>query len=462
MYHFPKREVVSGTQRIKDLQVNTAGKQERALVCNLMEHVINPKNIWIAYKQVKQNKGAGGIDDMQVEDFAGWFKEQGSKLVNELRNGNYHPQAVRLVEIPKPNGGVRRLGIPTVKDRVIQQAISQVLSPIYEAEFSPSSYGFRPNRSAHQALQKASEYVSSGRTVVVDIDLKNFFDAVNHDRLMYRLSTLIGDKSLLKLIRKYLQSGIMIDGVVSQRTKGTPQGSPLSPLLSNIVLDELDKELERRGHSFVRYADDCNIFVRSQKAGERVMQTLGGFIENKLKLTINQEKSKVCEVSESKFLGYTILNDGILTISKPSIERIKTKIRQLTRRNKGVKLEQIISELNPVLRGWLNYFRYAQCHKFVQNLDAWIRRKLRCYRIKQCKLVQTLQQFLQRQGVEKWQSWILALSGKGYWRKSSCPQSNQAMGREWFQQLGLYNLTFNYETFNYLQKPPCTKVRTVV
>jgi len=462
VYPFPSREAVCGAQGIKDLQVKTAGKQERALMCNLMELVVSPKNLWSAYKQVKQNKGAGGIDGMQVEDFAGWFKEHGSILIDELRNGNYHPQAVRLVEIPKPNGGVRRLGIPTVKDRVIQQAISQVLSPIYEAEFSPNSYGFRPNRNAHQALQKASEYVSSGRTVVVDIDLKNFFDAVNHDRLMHRLSTRIGDKTLLRLIRKYLQSGIMIDGVLSQRTEGTPQGSPLSPLLSNIVLDELDKELEGRGHCFVRYADDCNIFVRSQKAGERVMQTLGGFIENKLRLKINQEKSKVCVVSESKFLGYTILNNGIPTISKQSIERIKTKVRQLTRRNRGVKFERIISELNLVLRGWLNYFRYAKCHKFVQHLDAWIRRKLRCYRIKQCKRVHTLQQFLHRQGVENWQSWLLALSGKGYWKKSGCPQSNQAMGIEWFQQLGLYNLTFNYETLNHLQKPPCTKVRTVV
>jgi len=459
---FSAREDVYGTQETKALQVNVAGEQERALVYNLMEIVLSPKNLWTAYKQVKQNKGAGGIDGMQVDDFAKWFKDNGSTLIEELRSGNYQPQSVRLVEIPKPNGGVRKLGIPTVIDRVIQQAINQVLSPLYELEFSDSSYGFRPNRSAHQALHKASAYVSDGRTFVVDIDLQNFFDTVNHDRLMYRLSTKIGDKSLLRMIRKYLQSGIMADGIVSQRTEGTPQGSPLSPLLSNIVLDELDKELERRGHRFVRYADDCNIFVRSQNAGERVMQTLSSFIENKLKLKINQEKSKVCGVSESKFLGYTILNSGILTVSKQSIVRIKTKVRQITRRNRGVKFENLISELNPTLRGWLNYFRFAQCRRLVQNLDAWVRRKLRCYRIKQCKRVHTLQQFLHRQGVEKWQSWILALSGKGFWRKSGCPQSNQAMGIEWFQQLGLYNLTLNYETFNHLQKPPCTKVRTVV
>jgi group II intron reverse transcriptase/maturase len=462
VYPFSKREAVSGAYELKDLQVIVAGEQERALVCNLMEIVLSPKNIWTAYKQVKQNKGAGGTDGMQVEEFAEWFKHNGSRLIEELRNGKYQPQPVRLVEIPKPNGGKRKLGIPTVIDRVIQQAISQELVPIYEAEFSDSSYGFRPKRSAHQALQKASEYVSDGRTVVVDIDLKNFFDVVNHDRLMYRLSTRIGDKSLLRLIRKYLQSGIMTDGVVSQRTEGTPQGSPLSPLLSNIVLDELDRELERRGHCFVRYADDCNIFVHSQKAGERVMQTLCGFIENKLKLKINTEKSKVCFVSESKFLGYTILTNGMLTVSKQSILRIKSKIKQITRRNRGVKFEQVIAELNHALRGWLNYFRWAKCHKFVQNLDAWIRRKLRCYRIKRCKCVHTLQQFLHRRGVETWQSWILALSGKGFWRKSGCPQCHQAMGQAWFQELGLYSLTFNYETLNNLQKPPCTKVRTVV
>jgi group II intron reverse transcriptase/maturase len=399
---------------------------------------------------------------MTVGEFAQWFKSHGTELVVALKTGAYQPQSVRLVEIPKPNGGTRKLGIPTVIDRVIQQAISQVLTPLYEAEFSSSSYGFRPNRSAQQALQKASEYVADGHGIVVDLDLKNFFDVVHHDRLMYRLSTKIGDKSLLKLIRKYLQSGIMIDGVVSQRTEGTPQGSPLSPLLSNIVLDELDKELERRGHRFVRYADDCNIFVRSQKAGERVMQSLSSFIESKLKLQINEAKSKVCEVKERKFLGYTILNNGMLVVSQSSIKRFKQTIKTLTRRNRGVKFEQIIAELNLKLRGWLNYFRHAKCYGLVQSLDSWIRRKLRCYRLKQCKRVHTMQQFLHKQGVEKWQSWILALSGKGLWRKSGCPQAHQAMGLAYFTELKLYNLTSNYETFNHLQKPPCTRVRTVV
>jgi group II intron reverse transcriptase/maturase len=253
-----------------------------------------------------------------------------------------------------------------------------VLSPIYERNFSDHSYGFRPNRSAHQALKKGSGYVESGESIVVDLDLKTFFDVVNHDRLMYRLSTTIDDKTLLGLIRKYLQSGIMVDGVVSQRTEGTPQGSPLSPLLSNIVLDELDEELDRRGHKFVRYADDGTIYVRSREAGERVMESISNFIENKLKLLVNREKSQVCEVNQTKFLGYTIQKDGNLSIAKKSVERFKGKIRSITKRNRGVKLEQVIAELVPVMRGWLHYFRHAQCKSLLRNLDFWIRRKLRC------------------------------------------------------------------------------------
>jgi group II intron reverse transcriptase/maturase len=294
------------------------------------------------------------------------------------------------------------------------------------------------------------------------LDLKNFFDVVNHNRLMHRLTQTIGDKPLLKLIRKYLQSGIMTDGVVSQRTEGTPQGSPLSPLLSNIVLDELDKEMESRGHKFVRYADDCNIFVRSQTAGERVMKSISDFIEGKLKLQINQEKSQVCPSNQTRFLGYTTRWDGTLSIADKSLERIKDKVRKITKRNRGRSFEQIISELTPVLRGWLLYFQYASGLKPIQRLDSWIRRKLRCYRIKQCKRTITLQRFLVSLGVEKWQSWILALSGIGLWRKSNCPQSLQAMSLRWFDEQGLYNLTLNYNRLNNLRKPPCTKVRTVV
>ncbi|MGL5979799.1 MAG: group II intron reverse transcriptase/maturase, partial [Phocaeicola sp.] len=358
-----------------------------------MEKVLCHNNIKQAYKQVKQNKGVAGIDQMPVEGFAKWYNEHKTELLRTLYDGSYLPQGVKQVEIPKPNGGKRKLGIPTVTDRVIQQAIAQVLIPIYEKKFSDHSYGFRPNRSAHSALKKGCKYVEEGRMIVVDIDLKTFFDVVNHDRLMHRLSVTIGDKTLLGLIRKYLQSGILVDGLVTQRTEGTPQGSPLSPLLSNIVLDELDEELERRGHKFVRYADDCNIYVHSQEAGDRVMESISNFIERKLKLQVNREKSQVCSVNQTKFLGYTIRKSGSLSIAKKSVDRFKEKVRKLTKRNRGVSFGQIINELTPMMRGWLNYFRYSQSKRLLQNLDSWIRRRLRCYRLKQCKRVSTLQKF---------------------------------------------------------------------
>jgi RNA-directed DNA polymerase len=279
---------------------------------------------------------------------------------------------------------------------------------------------------------------------------------------MYELSTKIGDKILLKLIRKYLQTGILKGGIVSQRLEGTPQGSPLSPLLSNIVLDELDRELEKRGHKFVRYADDCNIFVRSQEAGERVMQSVSNFIENKLKLVVNKDKSKACDVNQTKFLGYTIQKGGWLSVSKQNQKRFKDKIRLMTKRNRGRSFESLISELNPVLRGWLQYFQYSKSLKLMRDLDSWIRRKLRCYRIKQCKRVSTLQQFLKKLGVKNWSSWMLALSGKGHWRKSRSPQVQHAMNNEWFEEQGLYSLVWHYERFKSLKKPPCARACTVV
>ena len=462
MHHLNDSEAVSQADYRKVLQASIAGEQERALTHHLMQVVCSHDNIKRAYKQVKQNKGVAGVDQMPVWAFARWYGKEGEILQTQLLSGTYQPQAVNLVEIPKQGGGMRKLGIPTVTDRIIQQAIAQVLSPIYEGKFSDHSYGFRSKRNAHQALSKASGYVEDGRSIVVDMDLKTFFDVVNHDRLMYQLSETISDKTLLKLIRKYLQSGVMTGGIISQRIEGTPQGSPLSPLLSNIVLDELDTELERRGHKFVRYADDCNIFVRSQEAGERVMQSITGFIEGKQKLIVNKEKSKVCPVNQTKFLGYTVQKSGMLTISTKSLDKLKGKVRQITKRNRGRSFRQIITELTPVLRGWLNYFQYAQCHKLLQGLDQWIRRKLRCYRIKQCKRAITLQRFLESMGVKKWQSWILALSGKGYWRKSNCPQAHEAMGNRWFDEQGLYSLLLNYEKLNNLRKPPCARACTVV
>jgi|LGVE01.1.fsa_nt_gb group II intron reverse transcriptase/maturase len=443
-------------------QLLGAINQGRALAGNLIGMVCSRSNLSQAFKQVKRNKGVAGIDQLPVGDFAHWYQDHGTVLISSLLRGTYYPEALRMVKIPKSNGGQRQLGIPTVKDRIIQQAVSQILTPIYESEFSDFSYGFRPKRSAHQALHQASTYVNEGRSVVVDMDMKSFFDEVNHDRLMRRLSSRIKDRALLLLIRRYLQSGIMVDGLVSQRIKGTPQGSPLSPLLSNIVLDELDKELERRGHHFVRYADDFSIFVRSPKAGERVKKSISAYLTIKLKLRVNEDKSVVCMSHQTKFLAYTIQDTGCLTIASSSVKRLKGKVRKLCRRNRSVSLETLVSDLRPVLRGWLNYFKYASCSCLLRNLDAWIRRKLRCFRLKQCKRTIGIKRFLTKLGVKSWQSWILALSGKGWWRLSGCPQAHQAMNLQWFIDLGLYNMSVIYKQFKHYSKPPCTRVRTVV
>ena len=435
---------VSGATKRKETQVDGAGRQGRVFAENLMNIVCSGENLKRAYKQVKRNKGVPGTDNVPVGKFSTWFIQEGEQLIDQLLTGEYIPSAVKAVTIPKPNGGERHLGIPTVKDRIIQQAIAQVLSPIYEQQFSDCSYGFRPKRNAHQALKRASRYVEEGRTIVVDMDLKSFFDEVNHDRLMYRISRTIEDKVLLRLIRRYLQSGVLRGGLISQRTKGTPQGSPLSPLLSNIVLDELDKELERRGHSFVRYADDFSIFVRSQEASERVKKSISKYLTDKLKLRVNEDKSVCCRSSETKLLGYTVQNKGLLVIAIQSVERLRKRVRTITKRNRGRSFEQILSELNPVLRGWLQYFQHAKCQRLLRDLDAWIRRKLRCYRLKQCKRTITVKRFLHSQGVDSRQSWILALSGKGHWRKSGCPQVHQSMNLKWFEAQGLYNMSENY------------------
>lgn len=438
------REDVNGANTQLEGQVNEASNQGRVFTEELIGIVCSSDNLRRAFKQVKRNKGVAGVDNIPTGTFADWFAKEGDELVDQILRGEYLPSSVKSVEIPKPNGGVRQLGIPTVKDRVIQQAISQVLTPIYEQIFSDHSYGFRPGRNARQAIQRARGYVSEGRFIVVDMDMKSFFDEVNHDRLMHRLSIHIKDKRLLKLIRKYLQRGVMVGGLTHQRLKGTPQGSPLSPLLSNIVLDELDKELERRGHYFVRYADDFSIFVRSQKAGERVLESICSYLTLKLKLKVNEQKSQVCKSRGTNFLGFTIFESGSISISTTSVTRLKQKIRKLTQRNRGVSFSKVIAELTPVLRGWLNYFQIAKSMRLLRTLDAWIRRKLRCYRLKQCKRVITLKRLLCSLGISSWQSWLLALSGKGWWCKSGCPQVHQAMNLKWFKDLGLYNMSENY------------------
>ena len=385
---------------------------------------------------------------MTVDELSPWLSRHKGQLVDQLLAGTYMPQQIRGVQIPKPTGGIRQLGIPTVVDRFVQQAILQVLEPILDSTFSPASHGFRPGHSAHTALEQARDHVAAGHEIVVDMDLEKFFDRVNHDVLMSRLSRWIGDKRLLRIIRRFLEAGMLQDGVKIRRVEGTPQGGPLSPLLANLLLDDLDKELERRGHRYCRYADDCNIYVRTKRAGERVMQSLTRFLEIKLRLRVNQAKSAIAPVQERKFLGYRLLREGRLGIAPASLKRVKDRIRQITRRNRAVSLSTVIWELNGYLTGWVTYFRYAQCRSHLTRLDAWLRRKVRCYRLKQRKRAKPIADFLMEQGVPEWRSWILALSGKGWWRMSGSPQASEAMPNQWFEKVGLINLTSRYLLLN--------------
>lgn len=430
----------TGAGGIEESQASAVMEPARALTSRLMEEVCHRINLNRAYDRVMKNKGAPGVDGMTVDDLLPWIREHRQDLLSSLLDGSYEPQPVRGVEIPKAGGGVRQLGIPTVVDRLVQQAILQVLTRLLDPTFSDSSYGFRPGRGAHDALKKASEYVAEGRGIVVDVDLEKFFDRVNHDILMSRLARRVEDKRLLKIIRRFLEAGLMQEGVCVRREEGTPQGGPLSPLLANLLLDDLDRELERRGHKFCRYADDCNIYVRSQAAGERVMASVCQFLEVGLKLRVNREKSALARVEERKFLGYRLLSDGRLGIAPKSLEQAKDRIREISRRNRGISLERMIVELNSFLTGWVTYFRLAAMKSHLVALDGWVRRKLRCVRLKQCKRVKPMVDFFVRQGVSLRSAWCTALSGKGWWRKSGTPVANQSMPSGWWDGLGLVNL----------------------
>ena len=416
-------------------------ERQRTLTENLLEAVVDYGNLRNAYQRVRQNKGSAGIDEMDVETLGEWLNKRLNTFRVAVLAEEYQPSAVRKVMISKPGGGERMLGIPTVKDRMLQQAVHQILSRYYDPLFSENSFGFRPGRNAHQAISQASKYIRSGKEWVVDIDLEKFFDNVNHDRLMQRLSKGIGDKRLLRLIKSYLKSGIMSGGLTEQRIAGTPQGSPLSPLLSNIVLDEWDKEMEKRGHDFCRYADDCNIYVKSKKAGERVLNSMVKFLEQKLKLKVNRQKSGVRHCSEATFLGYTLLEEGNIRISDKSIKRLKDKVREITRRNRGVSFEQLIKELNAVIIGWANYFHLAnRWLSELRNIDSWIRRKLRCYRLKQCGRKYTIFKFLRNLGVAEKTSWNVVMYSQGWWAMSIKQAVGKAMGVNWFAQHGLHSL----------------------
>lgn len=448
--HGGREDGGTGTPSHGQQQTLTVFDPQRALTSHLMEQVCDPQNLVRAYRRVRSNKGKPGVDGMTVHALADWLRNNHAALQASLLDGTYRPQPVRGVQFRKPEGGQRQLGIPVAVDRLVQQAILQVLNPILDPTFSNSSYGFRPGRDAHMALEQARKYVAQeGREIVVDLDLEKFFDQVNHDILMSRLARRIGDKRLLRIIRRFLQADMMQDGVCVTRDQGTPQGGPLSPLLANLLLDDLDQELERRGHRFCRYADDCNIYVRSLTAGQRVMESVVQFLEKKLRLRVNREKSAVAPVGERKFLGHRLLLNGKLGIAPKSIKRAKEKIRQITRRNRGVSLAQMTVELNLFLVGWINYYRYAACRFDLQCLDEWIRRKLRCYRLKQRKHGKSLAGFLQQLGASPSLAHRLASSGKGWWRLSLARPVHQAMSKDWFATQGLTSLVDKYDALQH-------------
>ncbi|MGS2780556.1 group II intron reverse transcriptase/maturase [Robertmurraya sp. GLU-23] len=410
----------------------------------LIEMILERNNLNQAFERVRRNKGAAGVDAKDIEATRLYLKENGLEIVQLIKEGKYKPQPVRRVQIPKPNGGFRNLGIPTVTDRVIQQAIVQVLTPVFEPQFSQYSYGFRPNKSAHQAIEQARQYIEDGYNFVVDIDLEKFFDRVQHDKLMSLVAKSIADKPTLKLIRRYLQAGIMENGLVTVNREGTPQGGPLSPLLSNIILNELDRELEKRGHRFVRYADDSNIYVKSQKAGERVKTGITEFIEKKLKLKVNEEKSAVGKPKARVFLGMSFYKSGKKTriyVPKKTKNRFEEKLKKLTNRNWGVSMEYRILKINQLVQGWGNYFKVGDLKKYAFNLDAHIRRRLRACRWKEWKKIGTKYRNLMKLGISKEIAWKNANSRKGYWRMSNTPILDSAMNNNYWRNLGLKSLS---------------------
>lgn len=406
---------------------------------DLIETMLERGNMLRALEAVEQNGGAAGVDGMQAGQLRSYLKTHWAGIKEQLLNGTYQPRPVRRVDIPKPGGGTRMLGIPTVLDRLIQQAIHQILSPLWERRFSPHSYGFRPGRSAAQAIKTAQEYVRAGKSHVVDMDLEKFFDRVNHDVLMARVGRVVKEQRMLRLIRRYLESGIMAGGLVEPRTEGTPQGGPLSPLLSNILLDDLDKELEKRRHSFCRYADDCNIYVGSQRAGERVMNSVTRFLREKLKLKVNPLKSAVDRPWKRKFLGFTLTCErkSRVQVAPQSVERFKNKLREKFREGRGWNLRTFLESLKPQLRGWVGYFSVAETKRVFEELDQWIRRKLRCMEWRKWKRPRTRCKRLIALGLDRERARNCAFNGRGPWWNAGASHLNTALPTSYFRRLGL-------------------------
>ena len=416
----------------------------------LMEEVLRRENLIRAYERVKSNKGAAGVDGMTVDELMPYCQAHWKEIKEQLQNGTYEPRPVKRVEIPKPGGkGTRMLGIPVVLDRMIQQAILQVLTPIYDPTFSENSHGFRPGRSTHGAILQARKYVDEGYDWVVDMDLSKFFDRVNHDVLMSRIARRIKDKRLLFLIRRYLQAGMMENGVTSRRTEGTPQGGPLSPLLSNILLDELDKELESRGHRFCRYADDFTIYVKSEAAGKRVMESLTTFLEKRLRLKVNQEKSAVARPWERKFLGYSFTEEAKprTRVAPESLKKLKQKLKPIWKKGRGQSLKMTIKELNPIIVGWVSYFRLTELKWPLEALDKRIRRRIRCIIWRHWKTPRTRMQELIKRGVPKHIANAAAYANAGPWKASNLPGMNMAFPNKTLHKWGLRSLLDEHRRF---------------
>lgn len=426
-----------------------AGGQTKAEGPRQMEAVVERANLWRAYERVMQNKGAAGVDGLTVFELKAWLQQHWPSVKAALLAGDYVPAAIRQVEIPKPNGGVRTLGIATVLDRLIQQALLQVLQPEFDPEFSEHSYGFRPGRNAWQAVQRAQGYIREGHRWVVDLDLEKFFDRVNHDILMSRVARRVKDERVLKLIRRFLEAGMMSDGIVNARTEGTPQGGPLSPLLSNILLTDLDRELERRGHRFCRYADDCNIYVKSEAAGQHAMDAITGYLEQKLRLRVNRDKSAVARPWQRKFLGYSVTwhKQARLRIAESSLKRLKDRVREIVVGNASRNLGQTIVALNPVLRGWTSYFRLTEVKGVLEDLDGWLRRKLRCLLWRQWKRPATRNKKLQARGLDPTRAWKSASNGRGPWWNAGASHMNAAYPKRFFDVSGLVSLLDTQQRF---------------
>ncbi|BCH29313.1 group II intron reverse transcriptase/maturase [Mesorhizobium sp. L-8-10] len=417
-----------------------------------MEMILSRENMMAAHRRVVGNKGAPGIDKMTVEQLKPYLAAHWPRIREELLAGRYRPAPVRGVEIPKPGGkGMRQLGIPTVLDRLIQQAMHQVLMPIFDPDFSPSSYGFRPGRSAHDAALAARSHVAGGCRFVVDLDLEKFFDRVNHDVLMARVARKVTDKRVLRLIRRYLQAGLMTGGMATARSEGTPQGGPLSPLLSNILLDDLDKELERRGHAFCRYADDCNVYVRSRRAGARVMASLTRFLAERLKLTVNGAKSAVDRPWKRTFLGYTMTAHKAprLLIAASSVARFKRKLKTAFRAGRGRALGATVKDLTPILRGWIAYFRLTEGKGILEELDGWLRRRLRCILWRQWKRPWTRFMRLMQRGLTEQRARDSAGNGRGPWWNAGANHMNDAFRKTFFDRLGLISLQQELKRLNH-------------